>query len=344
MRIRNLRPGFFKNEDLVQIPFAGRLLFQGLWCLADSEGRLEDRPLRIKGEIFPYETIDVDSLLWQLADLGFIVRYEAAGMKLIWIRNFTKHQAISRKEKAAGSKLPAYVPGVTAVRVGDDAGTIPGPSRDHTGTLDIGHRTQDAGHRTQDGGANEAGASPPALAEPLSLIPPEVDPDRLTPERLVAMWNEATGGKIAKVDPDRRAAIRKAIARQPSPDFWRGCFAKAAAVRATGDAGWLTFDWIFGKSNKGLGWNAERMQGGGFDWKLTQATSPIPMRRLVGGIPPSSPTPPLPPGTQMPVMCDRCGERLPSTWDGDRWLIPDHEWDGAPCVAPDSADGAMETA
>jgi hypothetical protein len=32
-----------------------RLLFTGLWCLADREGRLEDRPAEIKAEIFSYD-------------------------------------------------------------------------------------------------------------------------------------------------------------------------------------------------------------------------------------------------------------------------------------------------
>lgn len=72
----------------------------------------------------------------------------------------------------------------------------------------------------------------------------------------------------------------------------------------------------------------------------------LPMRRPFGGLPPEPPPPALAPGTQLPVLCDRCGERIPSTWDGERWLIPDHEWDGAPCVAPEierrAAAGAEE--
>ena len=35
--------------------------------IADREGRLEDRALRIKAELFPYEQIDVDALLDDLA-------------------------------------------------------------------------------------------------------------------------------------------------------------------------------------------------------------------------------------------------------------------------------------
>jgi hypothetical protein len=53
MRACNIKPGFFKNEVLgTAVPILS-LLFSGLWGLADREGRLEDRPLRIKAEIFP---------------------------------------------------------------------------------------------------------------------------------------------------------------------------------------------------------------------------------------------------------------------------------------------------
>jgi len=46
MRSRNIKPGFFMNELLPEIELLGRLLFIGLWLLADREGRLEDRPLQ----------------------------------------------------------------------------------------------------------------------------------------------------------------------------------------------------------------------------------------------------------------------------------------------------------
>ena len=44
MRARNIKPGFFKNDALAELDFAGRLLFIGLWGIADRAGRLEDRP------------------------------------------------------------------------------------------------------------------------------------------------------------------------------------------------------------------------------------------------------------------------------------------------------------
>ncbi|MDI9733891.1 hypothetical protein QM259_16735 [Acinetobacter baumannii] len=47
-RSRNIKPSFFMNEDIIELPFEARLLFIGLWILADREGRLENRPKKIK--------------------------------------------------------------------------------------------------------------------------------------------------------------------------------------------------------------------------------------------------------------------------------------------------------
>lgn len=101
MRARNLKPGFFLNEDLVDLPALARLLFAGLWCMADREGRLEDRPRRIKLEVLPADDCDVDALLTALAGKGLIVRYEVDGGRYIAIPNFGKHQNPHQREAAS---------------------------------------------------------------------------------------------------------------------------------------------------------------------------------------------------------------------------------------------------
>jgi hypothetical protein len=55
-RSRNIKPGFFKNEDLAGLPFWQRLLYIGLWTECDREGRCEDRPVKLKMALFPAVT------------------------------------------------------------------------------------------------------------------------------------------------------------------------------------------------------------------------------------------------------------------------------------------------
>lgn len=105
-RARNIKPAIFKNELLGVADPLITLLFESLWCLADREGRLEDRPLRIKAETFPYrENLDINGYLTELARMGFIVRYVVDGLQLIQIVNFKKHQTPHKTEK--DSVLPA---------------------------------------------------------------------------------------------------------------------------------------------------------------------------------------------------------------------------------------------
>lgn len=98
-RARNIKPGFFKNEDLAECSFEARLCFAGMWTLADREGRLEDRPKRIKGELFAYDSVEVEPLLQELARHGFILRYkDNAELGIIQVLEFRKHQTPHFKE------------------------------------------------------------------------------------------------------------------------------------------------------------------------------------------------------------------------------------------------------
>lgn len=108
MRSRNIKPGFFKNEYLAELSPLSRILFIGLWCMADREGRLEYRPKRIRAEILPYDSCDVEKLLEELESTSdtFIRRYEVDGCQYIDIPNFNKHQSPHKNEKP--SEYPAF--------------------------------------------------------------------------------------------------------------------------------------------------------------------------------------------------------------------------------------------
>lgn len=109
-RIRSLKYEYFVNEDLAKISIEARLLGLGITTLADREGRLEDRPLRIKVLLFPYHDVDLNAMLSELQTAGFIQRYLVDGKAYIRIVNFTKHQHPHPKEPE--SCLPSPLPAV----------------------------------------------------------------------------------------------------------------------------------------------------------------------------------------------------------------------------------------
>jgi hypothetical protein len=72
MRIRSIKPEFMKNEQVAELTHRQRLLFIGLWMLADKNGCLKCAPRRIKAELFPFDDItseDVSMDLQKISDV-----------------------------------------------------------------------------------------------------------------------------------------------------------------------------------------------------------------------------------------------------------------------------------
>jgi len=133
MRARNIKPDFFRDYDLCQLDVWARLLFAGLWCMADREGRLEYCPPRIAADVFPYDKIEVEKLLEQLATHNFVVIYEvvatdsgvvATSRRYVQVLNFDKHQNPHKNEK------PSNIPPLEEGRViSGNAQVITGANR-----------------------------------------------------------------------------------------------------------------------------------------------------------------------------------------------------------------------
>lgn len=263
MRIRSLKPGFFKNEQLCELSPWHRLCFQGIWLCADREGRVEDRPKRLKAEIFPYDDLDMNSLLWDLMHAGFIVRYSAENLQpLIWIPSWSGHQFPRTDE--AESKYPAYVPGQER-RDGTHETTFPSTRPDAraettpaqalaivTSTIDTepylhsdGTVTgQQIGDWGLDLGSGRLGIGDESSAAPASALP-------FRAQDLIDLWNAVTKPPIPRcreLTDQRRSKIRARIARRPSMAEWREAFEaiqNRPFYRGQNERGWTAdFDWV----------------------------------------------------------------------------------------------------
>lgn len=170
MRARNIKPSFFKNEALAELPMGTRLLFIGLWGMADREGRLEDRPKRIKIDVFPADDFNVNEALTQLQASGFIKRYEVEGLALIQILNFVKHQRPHGTEK--DSELPD-ADGFLTVNVwnGKTIDSSQKPMRIHIKNKELRYRQESPSDLTVNSLSHNA------------LNPDLLNPDSLNPER-----------------------------------------------------------------------------------------------------------------------------------------------------------------
>lgn len=213
-RIRSLKPGFFTNEHLAELPFEHRLCFAGLWTLADREGRLEDRPRRIKGMLFPYDELDMDAILEALAAHQFVIRYEVDGVRYLAIPTFTQHQRPKTDE--AASVIPPPL-------LENPRGKV-SPPRSYKG-----QGTEDRGQGTEGEGAD----APDAAA-------------------MQALWNEYTTHPIARcreLSTKRRRQIRSRLTERPLTE-WADVIRRierSTFCRGTNDRGWVaSFDWLIG--------------------------------------------------------------------------------------------------
>lgn len=106
-RARNIKPSFFTHDALADNDPLGRLLFIGLWTIADYKGELEWRPKRVKAQIMPYDECDIEALAINLEKTGFVRFYSVGGSDYIHIVNFDKHQNPHKNERDKGSDVPA---------------------------------------------------------------------------------------------------------------------------------------------------------------------------------------------------------------------------------------------
>lgn len=105
MRIRNIKPEFWKSEDIKRLSREDRLLFVGLWSYVDDNGVGIDDYRQIAADLFPIEDdpIEVREFVRQgllrISGGGLITRYELAGKPYLFINGW-KHQKVYNANKA----------------------------------------------------------------------------------------------------------------------------------------------------------------------------------------------------------------------------------------------------
>jgi hypothetical protein len=95
-----VKPEFWIDEKIVELPMPARLLFIGLWNFADDQGYIDDKPRRIKMQVFPGDDVDVEKLLAELLLAGLLTAYDSPVGPVLHIRNWDKHQKVDRASAA----------------------------------------------------------------------------------------------------------------------------------------------------------------------------------------------------------------------------------------------------
>ena len=113
MRIRSIKPEFWRSRDIANLNWDARLVFIGLWSYVDDNGVGKDIDYDIIGDLFaadlikdPRETVArVSRALASLSEAGLIYRYEFDGTPYLEIATWSRHQRIDKPGK---SRYPSH--------------------------------------------------------------------------------------------------------------------------------------------------------------------------------------------------------------------------------------------
>lgn len=108
MRIRSIKPEFWRSSAISQLAIEDRLLFVGLWSYVDDNGVGKDKLSAIAADLFaddlerdaPETFARVSRGLARLSEAGRIVRYTVAGGEFLRVVNWSEHQRIDKPGKA----------------------------------------------------------------------------------------------------------------------------------------------------------------------------------------------------------------------------------------------------
>lgn len=263
-RIRAMRPDFFMDEETAVLHPDAQLLLLGLATLADRDGRLEDRPVRIKACLFPYRDVDVAAHLRKLEEAGQVVRYEADGVRCIFLVHFGRDQKPHPKETSYGLPSPP-------VKRREVSRQDPEPSRRAPMVVGCGsgNGSLSAAVAADAGECEELPDATDDAERPALVLAPS-EPDR-QPEKPVRV------PKAEGPDPEALRALWNRLAAPKGLQRWEAMSKKRAgdaraSLLAVPDLGkweaWLAYElsrpWNLGQNDSG--WRAD------VDWLLRAKT------------------------------------------------------------------------
>jgi len=187
-RARNIKPGFFKDAKVVACSFPARLLFAGLWCLADYVGRVKYVPVEIKMEIFPGDNVNIEDLMTELSQQKLIEIYrEHSESTLVQVLGFSKHQNPHQNERFDKDKKPA-----PCLPSSQECTEIKGEKSD------IKQRVESALGVLSEYSRSDPADSLNLIPDSLNLIPDSDPPDQELLERLFSRFWAAGMKKVKK--------------------------------------------------------------------------------------------------------------------------------------------------
>lgn len=143
MRIRSIKPEFWRSDDIDALSVFERLLFIGLWSYVDDNGVGVYSVKDIVSDLFAGDLvrdsnetlIRVKTGLQELSDKGLILVYREDGKDFLFVTNWEKHQRVPNPNKpryprpSNDSETPITLFNESLIRPHEDVSTGTGEQR-----------------------------------------------------------------------------------------------------------------------------------------------------------------------------------------------------------------------
>jgi hypothetical protein len=209
-RIRSVHPGLFTDEAFMCLTPWARILLVGLLTEADDNGVFAWKPVTLKVRLLPADHVDVNPLLAELQQAGFLRQYDVRGSLYGAVRNFCRWQRPERPNTV--HPLPDAIAEFVAL-----------------GARGRGRRKQEAPPPAAPAPAQEASPRPRQREYPsLELLqggraqPPEREerPAAAPPQRPREAWEEGPPAWLEAATPPAEEDLRAPAARGSGRGDW----------------------------------------------------------------------------------------------------------------------------
>jgi hypothetical protein len=154
VRIRSIKPEYWRSDDITSLPISTRLTFIGLWSYVDDNGVGADKLVSIVADLYaddfsrdPLETVQrVTGDLERISSGGLVIRYRGlhngSTKDLLYITKWKDHQKVNHP--SLGHKYP-----LPPAELRSAAAGLTQPSSDSLETLTHEQGNRGTGEREQ---------------------------------------------------------------------------------------------------------------------------------------------------------------------------------------------------
>lgn len=217
MRIRTVKPEFWQDEEISDLPAETALLAIGLLNYADDEGYFKFHPKLIEASIFPLRelSLSIHGMLSELSNMGFITLHEGSdGKKYGHISNFLKHQRVNRP-------APSKISPILCKTLDNESSVMP---HEQISDDSLTERNREQGKEVEQGTGKGLPSPPSAeVVEFLWPLFPKRSRERSSKKQLSDEWKRIKASDRPELD-----TLKAALAAWVQTEKWKGGFSEGS--------------------------------------------------------------------------------------------------------------------